>query len=325
MSHLHEITAKLSRIISSNVKEGDDIVVIATNDVDSDAHNALLSTLSAIKNTETVSVFITPRKWFGQPPPSSVIRMVEDADLVIAATSTSLAPTDVLRKTVQSGGRWLNFSGLSLEMLSKPTVTVDPELLKKNCVKLAKALHGNSVHITSKNGTDLRLKILGRKAFPSYHVAEAESYFQAPIPGGEAMIAVVEDSTDGVAVIEKSLSGVKNLKGQVTLSFKDGYLTDIVGGIGADKLRNILESADENAKVLGEVGLGANPKAEIVGNISEDKRVLGTAHIALGDNLFIVPELYGKNSSNAHIDCLIVDPTVTIDGKTIIENGHQCI
>jgi leucyl aminopeptidase (aminopeptidase T) len=45
--------------------------------------------------------------------------------------------------------------------------------------------------------------------------------------------------------------------------------------------------------------------------------MLGQAHIALGDNIYYG----GSTQSNVHIDMVLRDPTITLDGATIVENG----
>ena len=56
---------------------------------------------------------------------------------------------------------------------------------------------------------------------------------------------------------------------------------------------------------LGELGIGLNPKARIVGNILEDEKVFETCHIALGSN-------YDEDAkAMIHLDGIIYKPTIT--------------
>lgn len=52
--------------------------------------------------------------------------------------------------------------------------------------------------------------------------------------------------------------------------------------------------------------MGTNPGCRIVSNTRETSKKLGTAHIAIGDNL----TLYGKMDSNLHIDLVFLKPSI---------------
>ena len=66
----------------------------------------------------------------------------------------------------------------------------------------------------------------------------------------------------------------------------------------------IFTSSDENAKIVGEFGIGTNNYAKLTGNLLEDEKVYGTAHLAFGDNI----NMGGKNKSKIHIDMIFKDP-----------------
>jgi leucyl aminopeptidase (aminopeptidase T) len=70
---------------------------------------------------------------------------------------------------------------------------------------------------------------------------------------------------------------------------------------------------------LGELGIGLNPMARLVGIPLIDEGVLGTAHIALGLNY-----TYGGTIRDArtHIDCVFKEPTIELDGVSILKNGR---
>jgi leucyl aminopeptidase (aminopeptidase T) len=74
---------------------------------------------------------------------------------------------------------------------------------------------------------------------------------------------------------------------------------------------------------VGEFAFGINPKARFVDEFLEAEKILGTVHVAFGENMDMPG---GKNPSKNHMDMLISKPTVTVtkkDGKTIkiLEKG----
>ncbi|MCK4520976.1 MAG: aminopeptidase, partial [Nanoarchaeota archaeon] len=88
------------------------------------------------------------------------------------------------------------------------------------------------------------------------------------------------------------------------------------------KLKNILRKVkDKNAYSVAELGIGTNNKAKITGNILEDEKAMGTAHIALGNN----KSYEGKIDVPIHVDGVFFKPTIIVDDKKIMENGKLLI
>ena len=83
-----------------------------------------------------------------------------------------------------------------------------------------------------------------------------------------------------------------------------------------------VEKAEEyarNARNLGELGIGLNPKASIVGNMLEDEKAFRTCHFAIGAN-------YDDDApAFIHLDGLVTEPTIvakTSRGKEIVIESH---
>ena len=67
----------------------------------------------------------------------------------------------------------------------------------------------------------------------------------------------------------------------------------------------------------GRVGIGTNPAANLSGNILEDEKVICTAHLAFGTN----ESFGGTNTSTVHIDGILLEPTVELDGRRLMHEG----
>jgi leucyl aminopeptidase (aminopeptidase T) len=79
----------------------------------------------------------------------------------------------------------------------------------------------------------------------------------------------------------------------------------------------MLDKAGKFGRAVAEFGIGTNYKAKITGHILEDEKVLGTVHIAFGNNL----SMGGTIDVPIHIDGLIKKPTVLIDDVVIMDSG----
>jgi len=74
---------------------------------------------------------------------------------------------------------------------------------------------------------------------------------------------------------------------------------------------------EKNARNVAEFGIGTNDKAKIIGNILQDEKVMGTCHIAFGNN----SAMGGKVYSEVHVDTILERPTIIIDGKILMKDG----
>ncbi|GAI54554.1 unnamed protein product [marine sediment metagenome] len=97
---------------------------------------------------------------------------------------------------------------------------------------------------------------------------------------------------------------------------KKGEAIEILGK-HSGKLTRMLDKVGKRAYNLAEFGIGTNQNARLIGNVLEDEKVLGTCHIALGDN----STFGGRVRAGIHVDGIFLKPTVKFDGKMIMERG----
>lgn len=213
-------------------------------------------------------------------------------------------------------------------------VPIDYERLRDEANILAEILdRGREVHITSDAGTDLWISIEGRKALKD------DGDFRKPgrggnIPAGEVFISPAVGRSEGIIVFDGTIglggeSIIPNVP--VKVKVKDGFVVSIEGEIEAGRLEEAIKSAERralemgkeelarNSWHLGELGIGLNPRAKMSGKLLEDEKLRNTVHIAIGANY--------DNDAPAlnHFDCLIMNPTVEVDGERIMERGRFLI
>ncbi len=69
---------------------------------------------------------------------------------------------------------------------------------------------------------------------------------------------------------------------------------------------------------LAEVSLGLNPNGRVFGVAMETESTLGSAHIAIGNSI-----AYGGTvAAVAHLDCVMKDATLELDGRPVIVRGR---
>ena len=79
----------------------------------------------------------------------------------------------------------------------------------------------------------------------------------------------------------------------------------------------LLKAAGPEGTNVAELGIGTNEKATLSGEILEDEKLLGTAHVAFGASAAIG----GTVQVPVHLDCLVLKPDVTVDGQPVVRDG----
>jgi leucyl aminopeptidase (aminopeptidase T) len=139
------------------------------------------------------------------------------------------------------------------------------------------------------------------------------------LPAGESYIAPVEGKAFGTLVIDGMMAGIGILKEPILATVSGGRFVKISGGEEAHRLEKILSEANENAGSIAELGVGTNRQAKLMGAILVDEKVFGTVHVAIGNNAF----MGGTQHSKIHLDGVVLEPTLVIDGKTVIDRGEH--
>lgn len=196
---------------------------------------------------------------------------------------------------------------------------IDWKALEERTNNLAEEINGaEKVFITAPNGTDIVIGIKGRKALPDTGNLTLPGSF-GNLPAGEVYVAPVEGTTEGVLVLE--WAPTFKLESPVTVKIEKGLVKDISG---KDPYAKKLESKlNENPdfRNIAELGIGTNDMAKRADNILESEKILGTIHIAFGDN-----STFGGNVRTPfHQDFVIFNPTVKIlkekEEKVILKQG----
>ena len=255
----------------------------------------------------------------GEEPPKEIADMMQLFDLVLCPTDKSLTHTNARRAASKNGVRVATFPGITKDLLIRG-MNADYKKISLLSIKLKRILdEGNSVRIISPKGTDLSFKINGRKSIASKGIYHKKSE-SGNLPTGETFIAPVEGTANGVFIVDGSMAGYGLIKNaNLRIEVKDGRAEKISGGKIALKLNRLLNKVGKEARNIAEFGIGTNDSAKLSGILLEDEKVLGTIHIALGNNI----SMGGKVNVPLHLDGVIKKPTVFIDGKILLYQGKM--
>jgi len=177
------------------------------------------------------------------------------------------------------------------------------------------------IKVKTKAGTDLCYNVDGMSAIAadgSYNLAGKGGN----LPAGEVYIPCNGKNVSGKVVVDGSSRNHKHttlIKKPITLKIEEGSVVEINGGEEAKKLENTLKWAAGRAKHpksvyrVGELGIGLNPKAKIIGSTLVDEKALGTAHIGIGSNYWFGGSIY----TIVHLDQVFRKPEIYVDGTKL--------
>lgn len=306
-----------SRMVNEclGVKKGEKVLVITDKNKRVLA-NAIL--LEAKKVTDSKLIEIEVSVVSGTEPSKEIAEEMKKYDVIIIPTTKSLTHTNAVKIACEKGARVVTMPDVTEEIMER-TIDIDYKANALKTNKLKDILDkGKEVKIITEAGTHLTLSIEGREAESGTGMLSKKGSM-GNLPAGEAYIAPLEGTTNGTLVLDASMVGIGKLKNKIIIKIKKGFAVEFEGSKEAETLRKILEDVkDKNAFNIAELGIGTNPKATITGNVLEDEKVKGTAHIAFGKN----SSFGGKIDVPIHVDGVFRNPTIFVDGKKIIDKGE---
>ena len=217
----------------------------------------------------------------------------------------------------------LGFIPNDTEELFINTLDIDyKRLAKKHAVLKQIFDEGDEVRVTTKAGTNLKIGIKGMVAI------SADGLYNMPgkggnLPSGEVYIPPAKKQVSGEVVIDGSSRNIEKtrlVKNPFSIKIRGGEITKIDGtSNSAKKLIDSLKWAYNKAKYpwgvkrIGELGVGLNPNARLIGSTIIDEKVLGTAHVAIGSNHWFGGDIYAI----IHLDQVFKRPIIEVDGTEI--------
>ena len=210
--------------------------------------------------------------------------------------------------------------GVTEEMLARVMGADMDELRRRGAAVCAMLDGGAEARITCANGSDLRLGLEGRTAIVDAGDLSARGAF-GNLPCGEGFIAPLEGTGEGTLVVDGSIAGVGRVDEPVAADRPRRPPRPTRPAPRASALLELLTAHGPDGTNVAELGIGTNEEAILTGNILEDEKILGTAHVAFGASAAIG----GTVQVPVHLDCVVLEPTVEIDGEPLVRDGELLV
>lgn len=329
MNHLELIKSiRLVTDVCLEVAPGETVLCIGDGEENMEVLN-LIAAESMVRGAEVATVLIEPRRenemdYKGPEPPRPIARAMREADVVITMGGRALLFTEAWKEATAAGVKFATFGPVTKEYLALLDISkkdlLEVRALTEKIVKLL--TEASSAHLTTRAGTDLRMSLKGRNGMAILPFGIKGSFCIIPTCA-EATCAPIENSVEGVALVDGTLVGAANFVGPVEEPFEirieKGRIVQIGAGKDGRRLENLLNTLPKEVRNFGELGVNSNHKVpkKLMGNRT-DNWIAGHVHLGFGRN----DHLGGTTKIDIHLDALVTFATLLLDGIPILENGN---
>ena len=237
-------------------------------------------------------------------------------DVLLVLSASSISHTNFRRLLTRSKlARAATMPGVELEMFAG-VMTAEWSLVESRSKAAAEALtKADSAQVFSAGGRVLTFSLAGREGIADTGIINQVGQF-GNLPGGEGFIAPIE----GTATGELSV-GPPEDPAKWWFRFERGELVEVLGDPSFAKTLADVFAAHPTARNLAELGVGTNERAKPCDSVLESEKILGTVHLAVGDNA----GFGGKVSVPYHQDFIVYGPTLVLQSsgldQTLVDAG----
>lgn len=262
---------------------------------------------------DAVLAVMDERATDGTEPPATIAAALLAADVVIAPTTRSLSHTKARKAATDAGVRAATLPGVTEEMLAR-VMAIEFEPMAARSRAVASLLtEGRTARVSCPRGTGLTLELGERAAVSDDGDLTAPGAF-GNLPCGEAFSSPV---TGHGEIVASSIARLGISDPPAVLTVCDGHLSEARDGLGP-QLYEMLSAHGDAGLNLAELGVGTNDRATLTGLVLEDEKILGSVHIAFGASAGIG----GTVSVPIHLDVVVLDASLEIDGRQVLDEGR---
>jgi leucyl aminopeptidase (aminopeptidase T) len=301
------------------IRPGEQVILLTDLGSDPGVVAGLTESIGARAGIPLVARMPEPRLP-GSEPPGAVAAMMLAAGAMIELTSLFIGSSQARQNATRQGARYLAMPGVRVSTFrSGGPLDVDFEQLRADAERVGRAWQqASAFRLSTPAGTDLRGSVQDRPGRVLHGMATEPGAYMAP-PDIESGTAPVEGTASGSIVIDGDLlfMGTGPLRAPVLLQVREGMVTGIEGA-EQKRLTSMLDRcADPLMTNLAEVSVAFNPNGTVCDVPMETESARGTAHIALGNSI----AYGGVVAAVAHLDCVMRDATLELDGKAVMIEG----
>ena len=305
---------------------GDPLLIVGDTSTDLNLAQACLTAgIAAGADAQMVVMSRIPRNSGKELGPSMQDAIRGSKHILVLGLSGNLVRDPAALEAVEKGARILstNVNGIE-DYCLRAVLDVDIDAMDRNSERVRELWDKTRVcRVTSPQGTDLTYQLMPRKTIvgdgATTHDGEIDFF-----PGAQVNVAPVEETINGMIVVDGSDTFNGKVHTPYTLHLENGVVTRVAGeGTESEKVRDWLDTTgnkDEKVYQLSHASIGMNPEADISGNLMEDERKLSALDFGFG---FQYPEMGGTiGHCPYHWDVTLSTPSVHLDDRQMSGGGR---
>ena len=301
------------------VKPGENAVIFADTMKNPTMIDAFFNACVEFK-ANPVLVYAKAYKTMLNDPPKAALKAMMEADIVFDLATQPWLYTESTNLITQSGTRMLQVLADENSVVNRPP-TVE---ISERAERLSSMMKGETIRITSSIGTDFTCKRGSRPIhWQDGCVKRAGEWDSLAVI--VAAFAPLETEANGTVVLNGPIYMGPRLAFHVEEPIRfivdRGCIIKIEGGKQTEIIRQHLDGLNDSvAKIIAHTGFGMDPRADIwADDIGNWESYDGGINVAFGGNN--INDLQGKNISSSHIDLILLNSDMTVDGTPVIRNG----
>jgi len=269
-----------------------------------------------------------PKATFGDVPQERFAKASKAGQVVTDALNASGVRAVFVGYPSQSDAAVNGLDFATYQRMFWDAVGADYQKISEQGAKLKQMLQGaKTVRVTSPSGTDFSFSLGDRPIFVNDGIMteeKAQSHLAltrfVSLPSGAVYLAPIEASANGKVVVPRDRCQFKPLTGE-SFDFSRGHLENYKAEAGGQCFAEAMAPYSGPKDLFGFFQIGLNPAAQVMENPGDYRPdyAAGLVSIGIGDN-----RLLGGNNQvegGGGFNFPIVKATVTIDGKTVVQDG----
>ncbi|MFQ5824988.1 MAG: hypothetical protein ACE5JB_13110 [bacterium] len=300
-----------------NIKAQESVLIVTEESL-REIGEALWNCAKKVSNYPLITRF-SPKNLNLPELPAAVFSSLKNSDTVIFLTQKCV-DEQMFEKARQNGTRFVVLQNTSKELIER-SLEANYKLISNLSRRLADIFSiGKNLYLKTPSGTETQIaisRIKGNADTGLVHKAGELTY----LPAGEACLYLPHNNIEGRIILDGIAGYKKFFAKPIVLFLKNGQITQIKGEKPAEQLRKDIRKFGKNGRRIHELGVGTNNKVALGNSAQEDEKALGTVHIVFGQKH--ITKVRGKIIPS--IKGILLNPTLSVDGKLIVEDGNLSV
>lgn len=302
----------------ARISPGEDVLIVS--DFRSSVIAERLTAAANAARANTAVIQFEANEYDGQEPPGPVAAAMKNVDVVLLACYRSISHSSAAKEAMEHNARLVSMTKFHRDQLIEGGLYADYEAMQPKCERMAQLFtDADEARVTSPQGTDLTVGLTGSTGNSHSGIVDTPGELTG-LTHIEANTSPAAGATNGIAVFDGAIPNldIGVLHEDVIMEIEDGKVVAVDGGRAAEKIATVWEEHDHPAVYnIAQLAVGMNPKSKYFNDwFSNNHGRYGNVHLGIGTST----NLGGTVRAPVHFDAMMSEPSLELDGTTVLED-----